>query len=208
VAESTPAPGLAARVNRRAGEAVAIGLGPLLLAASALFPMRPGPVLPAPRVAQASPSAAASPSPVAVLPTPPTARFRFADRFAGARVRIDELGIDLPVVRGDGVNVPLYMAAIFPALAPPGDGGRSMIYAHARDGMFGNLLLRGAVGQHVEVTLGNGTVLRYVIRQYYKRWPISDTRWLQPLQRDELILETCTSFNSTDPRVIAVAEPV
>src|ERR1700716_1996470 len=68
----------------------------------------------------------------------------------GMRVKMPELGLDLPVVAGDGVNAPLYKAVLYPWLALPGSGKRSMIYAHARNGMFGPLF-RAKVGQVVEV---------------------------------------------------------
>lgn len=130
-----------------------------------------------------------------------------------ARIKIPQLGIDLPLVRGDGTNVPLFKAAIHPALSPPGDGVRSMIYAHAQTGMFGPLLAAaqagtGGVGDSVEVDRADGKVLHYVIRQFYPRWSIRDTRWLQPVSHEELILVTCTTYNLNDPRVVAVAEPV
>src|SRR5438445_356089 len=40
------------------------------------------------------------------------------------RVKVDELSIDLPVVEGDGWNVALYVAAHYPGMKEPGEGGR------------------------------------------------------------------------------------
>lgn len=150
-----------------------------------------------------SPTPASAPEPV----------FHLTVDDSRARVKIPQLGIDLPLIRGDGTHVPLYKAAIHPALSPPGDGLRSMIYAHAQNGMFGPLLAAaqsgtGGVGDTVEVDRADGKVLHYVIRQFYPRWPINDTRWLQPVNHEELILVTCTTYNLSDPRVVAVAEPV
>jgi sortase (surface protein transpeptidase) len=118
-----------------------------------------------------------------------------------------ELAIDLEIVPGDGQTAPLYKAALEPGMAPPGTGKRSMVYAHARNGMFGPLLLRGKVGQAIEIDRAGATPLHYVIREYYPRWSSTDTRWLDPAAHEELILETCTSYNPNDPRIIAVAEP-
>ena len=122
------------------------------------------------------------------------------------RIKIDELHVDLPVVPGDGHNAPLFMAAVVPTLKWPGEGGRSMVYAHARDGMFGPLF-HAAVGQHVEWTQTDGTVLHYIAKQVFLRWPATDTVWLQPADHEQMILETCTTYNANDPRIIVVTEP-
>lgn len=124
----------------------------------------------------------------------------------GTRIKVPELGIDLPVVPGDGVNAPLYKAATYPGLKLPGQGGRSMVYAHARTGMFGPLF-QAHTGQAVEIDRPDGKVLKYVIREYYPSWSSLDLRWLRPADHEELVLVTCTTYNINDPRVIAVAEP-
>lgn len=126
----------------------------------------------------------------------------------GFRVKVAELGIDLPVVEGDGWTVALYQAAHYPGMKLPGEGGRSMLYAHAQAGMFGPLLHPGGkVGQHVEVDRPGHQPLRYVITQFFASWPPSDVRYLQPADHEELVLLTCTSFDPNGPRVLAVAEP-
>lgn len=127
----------------------------------------------------------------------------------GWRIRLPSLHIDLPLVQGDGLNVPYYKAAHYPTMPWPGEGQRSFVYAHAQYGppiMFGPLLGHNATGVDVYVDRAGRSTLHFVIRQYYAAWPISDTRWLQPADHEELILMTCTSWNSSDPRVIAVAE--
>jgi LPXTG-site transpeptidase (sortase) family protein len=126
----------------------------------------------------------------------------------GFRVKVAELGINLPVVEGDGWNVALYRAAHYPGMKLPGEGGRSMLYAHARAGMFGPLLHPGGkVGQHVEVDRPGLSPLHYVITQFFAKWPPSDIRYLQPADHEELVLLTCTSFDPNGPRILAVAEP-
>jgi LPXTG-site transpeptidase (sortase) family protein len=125
----------------------------------------------------------------------------------GVRIRIPQLGVDLPVVEGNGVDAPLFKAAHYPGTTWPGEGGRSVIYAHARVGMFGPLF--GArVGQEVQVASANGAVKRFVIQQYYPRWPVTDLAWLRPGDHEQLVLITCTTYNNNDPRIIAVSEPV
>jgi hypothetical protein len=57
------------------------------------------------------------------------------------------------------------------------------------------------------VDRGGRSTLHYVIEQYYGLWPISDKRWLDPQDSEQLILMTCTGWNLADPRVIVVALP-
>lgn len=124
----------------------------------------------------------------------------------GVRVRVPELNIDLPVVEGDGYDAPLYKAAHYPGMPWPGEGGRSLIYAHARPGMFGPLF-SARVGQHVQVVNSAGSARKYVITEYYPRWPITDLKWLRMADHEELVLLTCTTYNYNDPRIVAVGEP-
>jgi sortase (surface protein transpeptidase) len=124
----------------------------------------------------------------------------------GMRVRVPALAIDLPVVPGNGVNAPLYTAALDTRLAVPGQGKRSLIYAHPLPGMFRSLS-RAAVGQRIEIDRRGSPPLYYVIREYYPSWSATDLSWLDPLGREQLILETGTTYDTNDPRIIAVAEP-
>jgi len=142
------------------------------------------------------PTAIATPPPPTVPPVP----------HVGLRIRMPEIGIDLPVVEGDGYDAPLYEAAHYPGTPWPGEGGRSVIYAHARPGMFGPLF--GArTGQHVDIQAPDGGIRHYTVREYYARWPITDTRWLLPGDHEQIVLITCTTYNYNDPRIIVVAEP-
>jgi LPXTG-site transpeptidase (sortase) family protein len=141
-----------------------------------------------------SPSIAAAPEPSPAVAT------------EGLRIKVPALSIDLEIIQGDGVNAPLYKAAHYPTLPWPGQGGRSLIYAHARPGMFGPLF--GArVGQEVDIAEPNGTVLRYTIDKYYPSWPVTNLSILDNVNHEELVLLTCTSWNPSDPRIVAVAEP-
>jgi LPXTG-site transpeptidase (sortase) family protein len=159
--------------------------------------------------APARPAAAATPVPIIspdAFPTPVATPLPSSSPEAGLRVKVPELGIDLEVVDGDGWNTPYYKAAHYPGMKWPGQGGRSLIYAHAQKGMFGPLF-NGHTGLEVDVTRPDGTSLRYTVTQYYRSWPARDTRWLQPADHEELVLLTCTTYNPNDPRIIAVAEP-
>lgn len=122
------------------------------------------------------------------------------------RVKVPEVGINLPIVAGDGITAPLYKAVEVPTLKLPGEGGRSMIYAHARAGMFA-ALANVRVGGHIEVDRPGLPALHYTIRTFNPRWPSKDLSILQPANHEELILLTCTTYNANDPRVVAVATP-
>lgn len=138
--------------------------------------------------------------PVLTSPTP------LAESHVGLRIQLPGLGINLPIVEGDGYNAPLYEAAHYPGSAWPGDNARSVIYAHARAGMFGPLF-QAKVGDQVVIDRPDGPPLNYTIKQYYPKWPITDTSVLQPLNQAQIVLITCTTYNYDDPRIVAVAVP-
>lgn len=138
--------------------------------------------------------------PVLASPTP------LADSEVGLRILLPQLGINLPIVEGDGYNAPLYEAAHYPGTAWPGEDARTVLYAHARAGMFGPLF-NAKVGDQVVIERPDGTPLTYVINQYFPRWPITNTSILQPLNQPEIVLITCTTYNYDDPRIVAVAVP-
>jgi LPXTG-site transpeptidase (sortase) family protein len=158
--------------------------------------------------AGSTPRAASTPvpiiSPQAVATAPPTPTLVSHD---GMRVKVPEVGINLPIVEGDGYNAPLFEAVHYPGTKWPGEGGRSVFYAHARTGMFGPLF--GArVGQHIQIAGPDGSVRTYAISQYFRRWPVTDLSWLRPTDHEEVVLITCTTYSYNDPRIIAVGEPV
>jgi len=160
------------------------------------------PVLQAPpRVAQNHEPAEGAGAPKAIPLAPVT-----LPQNLGYRIRLPQLGIDLPIVEGDGWDPPLDKAAHYPGMKWPGEGGRSFVYAHDRPGMFGPLE-RASVGQQVQVIGPDGSVREYVIRTYTRSWPVTDTSILQPTDHEELILYTCTSFTYSDPKIVAVAFP-
>jgi LPXTG-site transpeptidase (sortase) family protein len=73
--------------------------------------------------------------------------------------------------------------------------------------MFGNLN-QIKVGQHVDIFRNESVMLRYVVSEAYPRWPSTDLKWLQPVNHEELVLLTCTTYSPNDPRVIVVARPI
>lgn len=160
----------------------------------------------APRVAARTPSAIISVGPAPLEPALPTPAPVPTVDHSGWRIKVNEVGIDLPIVEGDGYNAPLYKAVHYPGTPWAGEGGRTVIYAHARVGMFGPLF-GAAVGMHIEIIGPAGVVQRYVVTQYYPRWPVTDLRWLRPGDHEEIVLTTCTTYNYNDPRIVVVGEP-
>ena len=182
---------------RRLWPAAALLLGLLMVGIGAinLMPRRTGPepdstrALPAP-IAIISPLPGASPEPSGTA----------------WRVKIPELGVNLPIVAGDGRTAPLYKAVEEPNMKLPGEGGRSLIYAHARDGMFA-ALFNAHVGQHIEIDRPGAPPLRYTIKTYTRSWPANDASILGPTAHEELVLLTCTTYDPRDPRIVVVALP-
>lgn len=125
---------------------------------------------------------------------------------AGERIKIPDLGIDLPIVLGDGWNAPLYKAAFYPSLGYPGQKNRTVIYAHARPGMFAPLF-DAKVGQSIDIVKADGSIRRYTITEYYQHWPASNTSWLVSTDFEQLVLVTCTTYDPNDPRIVVVARP-
>jgi LPXTG-site transpeptidase (sortase) family protein len=119
---------------------------------------------------------------------------------------VPELKIDLPIVAGDGHTAPLFKAVEEPNMKLPGEGGRSLIYAHARPGMF-DALFNAHVGQHIEIDRPGASPLHYVIKTYTRSWPANNLSILQPTDHEELVLLTCTTYDPRDPRIVAVALP-
>jgi hypothetical protein len=119
----------------------------------------PSALLTLPPIGTATPLPSASPT-----PTPP------ADRVA-TRVRVKQLGIDLPVIKGNAgypyCNVAMYLAV----LSQPGFGKATYLYAHAREGMFLPLLRtkgRTMRGMTVEVWTSDDMVFRYEISEVFR----------------------------------------
>jgi hypothetical protein len=122
----------------------------------------PSPLLTLPPIGTATPGPSASPT-----PPPP------ADRVA-TRVRIRQLAIDLPVVKGNAgypyCNVAMYLSA----LSQPGFGKATYLYAHAREGMFLPLLrtkAREQRGLTVEVWTSDDMLFRYEIVEVLRHVP-------------------------------------
>ncbi|MGH2476514.1 MAG: hypothetical protein ACRDIL_14745 [Candidatus Limnocylindrales bacterium] len=194
-------------------------LGVTLLAAGLLTYTVPVLAEPAPSASpRPSPTAAATPSPLITLPPIGTATPALptatpappADRVA-TRVRIKDLGIDLPVIKGDdgypACNVAMYL--VNPGLLQPGFGKATYLYAHAREGMFLPLLRTKSFDQRgkvVEVWTSDDFVFTYRITEVRREQTTLDA----PLaaESEELWLQTSEGPRGTVGKTQVVAEPI
>ncbi len=149
-----------------------------------------------------SEAAVVAPSPLVAAPAPVV--------FDGTRVRVARLGIDLPLLRGDTVRdtvlraTPSGAAFLLPSSAPPGSGGNSYVYAHARPGMF-LALWDVRLGDLVETSAPSGDVWRYVVTEIHPRVAPTDVRYTLPTEDERITLQTSTGPNDADPRFVVVA---
>lgn len=122
------------------------------------------------------------------------------------RIVIRRLGIDLPIVEGDGVDAPLHKAAHYPGTAWPGAGSNIYIYAHAQRGMFLDLW-NVRIGDEVVLELVDGSERVYRVTEIRPRTRWDDLSVLQPTPHEQLTLQTSTSYTATAPRFVVIALP-
>lgn len=122
------------------------------------------------------------------------------------RIRIARLGIDLPIVEGDGVDAPMKKAAHYPDTAWPGGGSNIYIYGHAQKGMFLSLW-DVAVGDDVLLDLVDGTTRTYTVTKIIPKAPWNAMELLDPTPTEQLTLQTSTSYLPTSPRFVVIAVP-
>ena len=118
------------------------------------------------------------------------------------RIEAPTVGIDLGLVEGDGVNVPLNLAAHYPGTAEPG-AGNAVYYAHAQPGMFQGLY-RLHLGDEIRIVRQDGTQLVFHATAF-KKVAYNDRSVLDPTPFGELTLLTCTSYDPYTPRYIVIA---
>lgn len=151
------------------------------------------------------------------------ADFGFA---TATRVAVDGLGIDLPVKEGPRSGLPCDVAFYIRELAQPGEPGATLLYAHARSGMFLPLLTasrisNGAslIGRTVRVWTSASTMYTYRISSV-KRFQRSiasafDVRgrvlWLQtsegPYASSTKLVVVATQVGGAVPATWAAAHP-
>jgi LPXTG-site transpeptidase (sortase) family protein len=157
--------------------------------------------------ATASPSVVATPGAIAATPSlEPSASPGPAVGIVAKRIRIARLSIDLPIVEGDGVDAPMNKAAHYPDTAWPGGGSNIYIYGHAQKGMF-LTLWDVAVGDEVVLDLVDGSTRTYRVSQIIPKAPWDAMHYLDPTPKEQLTLQTSTSYHPTSPRFVVIAVP-
>ncbi len=162
----------------------------------------------APRIAAGSPVTAALAPLAAAAPTAVPG----GPISEGFRVQIPRLEIDLPIQEGDlkrdveDQRTPEGYAFHLPGTAIPGQNGNTFLYAHARRQMF-LALWNARPGDEVIVSVPDGGVLTYVVRDVLPRVAPTDLSATQPSSTEQLTLQTSTGPSPGDPRFIVVAFP-
>jgi len=175
------------------GAAIAVGLGG--------FPPNSDGVAPSP--SPTADGAAAGPS-VAAPSAAPSIATPSAE--PGDRIVIDRLGIDLPIIEGDGLDAPLDSAAHYPGTGWPGDGTNIYLYAHARPGLF-QRLPEAKVGDRVVLRMADGSSHLYAVGKIIPAAPWDAMTYVDHTDGEQLTLQTSTSETPTDPRFIVIAYP-
>jgi len=120
---------------------------------------------------------------------------------------IERLGIDLPIVEGDGIDAPMDRAAHYPGTAwPDGTTGNIYIYGHAQEGMF-LTLWQAEPGDEVVLELVDGTNRTYVVTEVLPEVAWDALEYTEPTPTERLTLQTSTSDTMTAPRFVVIAEP-
>lgn len=122
-------------------------------------------------------------------------------------IRMPRLGIDLPVLEGDGYRAPDDAAAHFPDTAWPGDGSNTFIYGHAREGHFLELWDVRA-GDLVEMDMVDGTSVDYRVTEIHPVVEWDALEYLAPTDTEILTLQTCLTYAETAPRFVVIAERI
>jgi LPXTG-site transpeptidase (sortase) family protein len=122
-------------------------------------------------------------------------------------VRMRRLGIDLPLVEGDGYRVPDDALAHYPGSAWPGDGSNMYVYGHAREGHLLELW-RVRTGDLVEVGMADGTTIGYEVSEIHPLVDWDALGYVNATDREIITLQTCLSYEDAAPRFVVIAERI
>ena len=122
-------------------------------------------------------------------------------------LRMRRLGIDLPIVEGNGWDVEEGTVAHYPDTVWPGEGSNTYMYAHAREGNFLELW-DVRTGDLVEVDMADGTVAEYEVSEIHPVVEYDAFEYLDGTDREILTLQTCLDYAETSPRFVVIAERI
>ena len=111
-----------------------------------------------------------------------------------------------PDHRGRWDRGPAEFRAHYPGTAWPGSGSNIYIYAHARDGLFIKLW-DAKEGDEVLLDTVDGRTATYIVDEIRPRTPWNALDMLEPTEREQLTLQTSTSYTATAPRFVVIALP-
>ena len=121
-------------------------------------------------------------------------------------LRLERLGIDLPIVEGDGFSVPEGSVSHYPDTSWPGDGSNAYFYAHAREGNFLELW-QVRTGDLLEIDLADGRIERYHVTRIVPVVAYDAFEYLEPTRSERVTLQTSLWYDDTAPRFVVIAEP-
>lgn len=174
---------------------------------SRLGPTAPS-MLPNPRATAVPVSSAdTSAPPLATGSGEPTSAGTAPPGIIANRILVPRLGIDLPVVDGDGIDAPLHEAAHYPGTSWPGGGSNIYLYAHARQNDF-QPLWDAQIGDRIFLQVADGSDRIYEVTEIRPDVPWNSMEVVEPTASEQLTLQTCTGTEPTDPRFLVIAVPV
>jgi hypothetical protein len=198
--------------------AIVFAVGLTLVAAGLLtwlFPIDAGGPQPSPSI-PASPDPVPTPSPLTIpAPSPATSASPSArvDAAVATRIVIPKLRIDLPIVKDPETYPWCNVAMYHRAFGQPGEPGAIFIFAHAREGMFLELLEQsqrqnGArmLDMLVQVYTADDRVHTYTISRVLRHQPTLDK--LIAATSEQLWLQTSEGPRGTVEKLHVVATPV
>jgi LPXTG-site transpeptidase (sortase) family protein len=122
-------------------------------------------------------------------------------------LRMRRLGIDVPIVHGNGWDAPEDAVAHYPDTAWPGEGSNMYVYGHAREGIFLELW-DVRTGDLVEVDMADGTVAEYEVSEIHPIVQYDAFEYLEDTDREIITLQTCLDYAETSPRFVVIAERI
>ena len=164
-------------------------------------------VLPFPSFTYPSSDPTASPTP---MPTPAPLTHKVT------RIVLAKANVDLPVVEPRPNEKFPYcdVAERLDYYTVPGNNWVTYLYAHARPGMFGGLLVASwkpdsyLMGAKVLVYTSDDLVYTYEVTEIHRHQKYTSFAVADSLTGEALVLQTCEDASGIGPKLIVVARPV